>query len=207
MSEYKRLLEGNLIWQKTKLAADPEFFSRLEGQQSPDFLWIGCSDSRVSANEITNTDPGEIFVHRNIANQVIPGDPNMTAVLDFAVNQLRVKHVIVCGHYGCGGIMAADSALDYGPVLNHWLKPMKAEIDEFKEELEGIEKLEDRRDRLTEINVLVQVKRLAQIPAVQRAWAERNGPILHGWVYRLKDGLLNPLLELRPGSQPEFHDF
>ncbi len=200
MTPYEKLLLENKAWAKEKTHEDPEFFNRLSAIQTPDFLWIGCSDSRVPADKITGTQPGEIFVHRNIANMVVHTDVNLLSVLDYAVNYLMVKHVIVCGHYGCGGIKAAMSNQDFKPVLNMWLRNIKDVYHIYQKELNDIKDEESRTDRLVELNVIEQVTHLAQTSIIQRAWKTKNGPYLHGWVYGLKDGILKPVLEMPPGS-------
>lgn len=200
MHSYERLLLENKAWAAEKKADDPDFFNRLAKIQTPDFLWIGCSDSRVPANEITGTQPGEIFVHRNVANLVVNTDVNFLSVLDYAVNHLKVNHVIVCGHYGCGGVQAAMTRKDYKPVLNMWLRNIKDVIRIHKAELDAIEDEERRTNRLVELNVIEQVKNLARKSSIQRAWRNEQRPNLHGWVYGLKDGLINPVFELPAGS-------
>lgn len=200
MHTYERLLLENKAWAAEKIADDPDFFNRLANLQRPEFLWIGCSDSRVPANEITGTQPGEIFVHRNVANLVVNTDVNLLAVVDYAVNHLKVKHVIVCGHYGCGGIQAAMTRKDYKPVLNMWLRNIKDVIRLHEAELNGIADEEQRTNRLVELNVIEQVKNLARKSSIQRAWRNSGFPHLHGWVYGLKDGLINPVFELAAGS-------
>lgn len=200
MYSYERLLEENKQWAQDTLAQDPHFFERLSGLQTPEFLWIGCSDSRVPANQITNTQPGEIFVHRNVANLVINTDVNLLAVLDYAVTHLKVKHVIVCGHYGCGGIKAAMTKTDFKPVLNMWLRNIKDVIRHHRKELEGIEDEEQRTDRLVELNVQEQVYNLAKTTIIQRCWMQEQRPDLHGWVYGLKDGIIKPVYEMKAGT-------
>ncbi|MFT3700749.1 MAG: carbonic anhydrase [Agriterribacter sp.] len=201
MKSYEKLLLENKAWAAEKVSSDTEYFNRLAHVQTPEFLWIGCSDSRVPANEITGTQPGEIFVHRNIANMVVHTDVNLLSVLDYAVNHLKVKHVIVCGHYGCGGIRASMGNSDFKAVLNMWLRNIKDVYRHNREELDSIADMDARADRLAELNVMEQVGHLAQTTIIQNAWQERNGPDLHGWVYGLKDGLINPVLELRAGSK------
>ncbi len=201
MKSYEKLLLENKAWAAEKVSGNPEFFNKLSRVQTPEFLWIGCSDSRVPANEITNTQPGEIFVHRNIANMVIHTDVNLLSVLDYAVNHLKVKHIIVCGHYGCGGIKASMTNNDYKAVLNMWLRNIKDVYRHNREELDGIEDMDKRADRLSELNVMEQVVRLSQTTIVQNAWQRRNEPHLHGWIYGLKDGLITPLIELKAGSK------
>src|ERR671912_29180 len=160
MYSYERLLQENKAWAAEKLKADPDYFDRLSHIQTPEFLWIGCSDSRVPANEITGTQPGEIFVHRNVANLVINTDVNLLSVLDYAVNHLKVKHIIVCGHYGCGGIKAAITKGDFKPVLNMWLRNIKDVYRIHRTELEKITNEEQRYNRLVELNVQEQVQNL-----------------------------------------------
>lgn len=200
MFSYERLLLENKAWAGEKLADDPEYFTRLSGIQTPEFLWIGCSDSRVPANEITGTQPGEIFVHRNVANLVINTDVNLLSVLDYAVNHLKVKHVIVCGHYGCGGIKAASTNADYKAVLNMWLRNIKDVYRLHRSELDSIKEEESRCDRLVELNVQEQVLNLAKTSIIQRAWKYEQRPHLHGWVYGLKDGLIKPVCEMDAGT-------
>jgi carbonic anhydrase len=192
MDIYKRLLEGNRSWVKERLEEDPHFFERLSERQSPQVLWIGCSDSRVPANEITKTMPGDIFVHRNIANIVAHTDMNLLSVLDYAVNILKVKHVIVCGHYGCGGVKAAMSNSEIG-LIDNWLREIKDVYRLHSRELESIEDEEKKFDRFVELNVIEQVFDLTKSSIIQKAWSERNEPKVHGWIYSLKTGLLKEL--------------
>jgi len=200
MHSYEKLLLENKAWAAEKISDDPEYFERLSHLQAPEFLWIGCSDSRVPANEITGTQPGEIFVHRNVANLVVNTDVNLLAVLDFAVTHLQVKHVIVCGHYGCGGIKAAATKTDYRPVLNMWLRNIKDVMRHHRHELENITDEENRLDRLVELNVQEQVYNLAKTTIIQRCWEKERRPDLHGWVYGLKDGIIKPVFEMKAGS-------
>ena len=200
MKPYELLLSENKEWAAGKVAADPDYFDRLSRLQTPEFLWIGCSDSRVPANEITNTQPGEIFVHRNVANLVVNTDVNVLAVLDYAVTHLKVKHVIVCGHYGCGGIKAAMTQTDFRPVLNMWLRNIKDVIRHHREELNSFDDVEKRSDRLVELNVHEQVYNLAKTTIIQRCWKEEGRPDLHGWVYGLKDGIIKPIYEMKAGT-------
>lgn len=199
MFSYSKLLKENKLWAAGKVSEDPKFFDRLAHLQSPEFLWIGCSDSRVPANEITGTQPGEIFVHRNIANLVVNTDVNLLSVLDYAVNHLKVKHVIVCGHYGCGGIKAALNNDDYKPVLNMWLRNIKDVHRIHRDELSAVSP-DDRVDRLVELNVEEQVKNLAKTSIIQRAWKTERRPDLHGWVYGLTDGIIKPIFEMKAGT-------
>ena len=200
MRPYETLLNANKAWAAERVSTDPQFFKNLSDIQSPDFLWIGCSDSRVPANEITSTQPGEIFVHRNVANLVINTDVNLLSVLDFAVNHLFVKHVIVCGHYGCGGIKASMSKVDYKPVLNMWLRNIKDVHRIHRDELEKISDEDQKCDRLVELNVQEQIFNLAKTSIIQRAWKEEQRPDLHGWVYGLKDGIIKPVTEMKAGT-------
>ena len=200
MKSYEKLLLENKAWAAGKLAENPGYFDNLAHLQTPEFLWIGCSDSRVPANEITGTQPGEIFVHRNVANLVINTDVNVLSVLDFAVNHLKVKHVIICGHYGCGGIKAATTKTDFKPVLNMWLRNIKDVYRLHRDELDGIKEEETRIDRLTELNVKEQILNLAKTSIIQRAWQKEHRPDLHGWVYGLKDGIINPIVEMKAGT-------
>ncbi len=201
MTSYEKLLLENKAWAKEKTDDDPEFFSRLEHLQTPEFLWIGCSDSRVPANEITGTQPGEIFVHRNIANLVINTDVNMLSVLDYAVEVLKVKHVIVCGHYGCGGVKAALTNTDYKQVLNMWLRNIKDIYRLHKQEMESVPEGEERVNKLIELTVKEQVINLAKTSIVQKAWKEEQRPHLHGWVYSLSNGIINPVFEMQAGTR------
>ena len=200
MFSYDKLLQENKAWAAGKIATDPQFFDRLSHLQTPEFLWIGCSDSRVPANEITGTQPGEIFVHRNIANLVVNTDVNLLSVLDFAVNHLKVKHVIVCGHYGCGGVKAAITKLDFKPLLNMWLRNIKDVIRLHRDELDAITDGEKKTDRLVELNVKEQVFNLAKTSIIQRAWKNEQRPDIHGWVYGLKDGIIKPVFEMKSGT-------
>lgn len=200
MTSYEKLLLDNKAWAQKQIEKDPDFFKRLSSLQTPEFLWIGCSDSRVPADKITGTQPGEIFVHRNIANMVIHTDVNLLSVLDFAVNHLKVKHVIVCGHYGCGGIKAAMTNHDYKYVLNMWLRNIKDVYRLHREELMAITDEESRTDRLVELNVKEQVMHLSKTSIIQRAWKNEQRPQLHGWVYGLKDGIINPVFEMEAGT-------
>ncbi|HXB91024.1 MAG TPA: carbonic anhydrase [Puia sp.] len=201
MTPIDKLLLENKAWASEIKAVDPEYFERLSHLQEPKFLWIGCSDSRVPADRITGTKPGEIFVHRNIANLVIHTDVNLLSVLDFAVSHLKVQHVIVCGHYGCGGIKAAMTNHDYKYVLNMWLRNIKDVYRIYSKELDAIADTEKRADRLTELNVKEQVMHLAKTSIIQRAWKNEQRPQLHGWVYGLKDGLIKPVFEMDPGAE------
>ncbi len=188
---YRRLLANNRAWSEHKLDQDRAYFERLSRIQSPDFLWIGCSDSRVPPNEITGTTPGEIFVHRNVANMVIPTDLNLLTVLQYAIEVLQVKHVIVCGHYGCGGVQFATSRRDLG-LVNTWLRNIKEVYAQHQEELDAIADEEQRSRRLVELNVIEQVRNVAKTGTVQRAWRHRELRV-HGWVYGLENGRIADL--------------
>ena len=186
------LKSNNRAWAARKVAADPGFFRRLEGQQAPEYLWIGCSDSRVPANEIVDLDPGELFVHRNVANLAPPQDANYLSVLQFAVDVLKVKHVMVVGHYGCGGVRAAVDGKRRG-LVDHWLHPIREIQNEHRAELDAIPDEHARLDRLCELNVVRQVRNVASDVFVQDAWARGQDLSVHGWVYSLHDGLVNDL--------------
>ncbi len=201
MESYQKLLLENKAWAKEKVLSDADYFNRLANVQTPDFLWIGCSDSRVPANEITGTQPGEIFVHRNIANVVSYTDVNLLSVLDYAVNHLKVKHIIVCGHYGCGGVRASMMNNDFRALLNMWLRSIKDVYRHNREELDAIPDFDQRADRLAELNVIEQVKRLTWTSIIQNAWKNRNYPYLHGWAYGLKDGIINSLIDIEPNAE------
>ena len=192
METYKELLSGNKRWVKERLRQDPDFFERLSKGQSPEVLWIGCSDSRVPANEITGTNPGEVFVHRNIANMVVHTDMNLLSVLDYAVNILKVGHVIVCGHYGCGGVKAAMTNEQYG-LVDNWLRHIKDVYRLHNEELDAIQDENQRFKRFVELNVIEQVFDLSKTSIIQNAWKSRNMPMVHGWVYDLKTGIIDDL--------------
>jgi carbonic anhydrase len=191
LKSYERLLNGNQKWAAEKLAQDPNYFKELSLGQNPEYLWIGCSDSRVPANEITGTKSGEIFVHRNIANVVVHTDMNLLSVLYFAVEVLHVKHVIVCGHYGCGGVIAAMDHKDNG-FVNNWLRNIKEVYAKHSKELEAISDLKARENRLVELNVVEQVGNLCKTKIVQQAWKRRELQV-HGWVYGFNDGLIKDL--------------
>lgn len=192
MDLYKTLLDGNKKWVAEKVAEDPDYFKRLAAGQRPQFLWIGCSDSRVPANEVTRTKPGDIFVHRNIANMVVHTDMNMLSVLDYAVNILHVKHVIVCGHYGCGGVKAAMDNQEHG-LVDNWLRFIKDVYLKHAEELDGISDKDARCNRFVEISVMEQVFNLTKTSIIQNSWKQRQEPKIHGWVYQLDTGLIKDL--------------
>lgn len=189
---YHQLLENNKDWVNEMTNQDKDYFEKLAKGQQPPVLWIGCADSRVPANEITKTHPGELFVHRNIANMVVHTDMNMLSVLDYAVNHLKVKHVIVCGHYGCGGVQAAMQNKSLG-LINKWVRNIKEVYKDNKTELKKIDDEKERFDRLVELNVKAQVYDLAKTSIVQQAWKDETGLEIHGWVYGLKDGIIKDL--------------
>jgi carbonic anhydrase len=189
---YKSLLEGNKQFVADALQLDADYFTKLANGQNPPVLWIGCADSRVPANQITNTAPGEIFVHRNIANMVIHTDMNMLSVLDYAVNVLKVKHVIVTGHYGCGGVIAAMSNQEFG-LIDNWLRHIKDVYRLYADELESIEDEGKRVDRLVELNVVENAYNLCKTSIVQNAWAKGQELAVHGWVYSLKTGIITDM--------------
>jgi len=202
-TSYQKLIKGNQIYSETKIHENPEYFKNLSKGQKPEYLWIGCSDSRVPANEITKTQSGEIFVHRNIANLVVNTDSNMLSVLEYAVKYLEVKHIIVCGHYGCGGVNAAMSNTYHGFVDN-WLCNIKNVYHKNSEELDAIKNQTDRSNRLTELNVIEQVRNVAKTTIVQQAWATRELH-LHGWVYGLDNGLVKDLSVIHNNSEDIDH--
>ena len=189
---YQKLLQGNKIYAETKLFQDPSYFENLSKGQTPDYLWIGCSDSRVPANEVIGAMPGEVFVHRNIANMVVHSDMNMLSVLDYAVNVLKVQHVIVCGHYGCGGVKAAMGNSSIG-IIDNWIRHIKDVYRHNHEYLNTIEDFNERFDAFVEINVKEQVYDLAKTSIVQTAWKRGQQLCIHGWVYGLGDGIVKDL--------------
>jgi len=196
MSEfYNQLLENNRKWVAKKNAENPNFFSDLAKGQKPPVLWIGCSDSRVPANEIIGAKSGEVFVHRNIANMVIHTDMNMLSVLDYAVSILKVKHVIVCGHYGCGGVLAAMDNNQYG-LVDNWIDHIKDVYRFNKDELDGISDFQGRARRFVELNVIEQVQDLKKTAVIKAAWAKGDMPSLHGWAYDVANGLINELITI-----------
>lgn len=192
MHRYNEIFENNKKWVESKLSHDPEYFLRLSAGQAPDFLYIGCADSRVPANEIMGLDPGEVFVHRNIANLVVNTDLNVHSVIEYAVEHLRVKHVIVCGHYGCGGVNAAMSSRDLG-LLNPWLREIRDVFRLHRKELIAIEDDEARAKRLVELNVQEQCVAVIKTAVVQKRYLKEGYPKVHGWVFDLHDGLLKDL--------------
>ncbi len=201
---YQTLLDNNKTWVEKMTKKDPDFFKKLSEGQSPAYLWIGCSDSRVPANEITGTSAGEVFVHRNIANMVIHSDMNLLSVLDYAVNVLKVKHVIVCGHYGCGGVKAALGNANIG-LIDNWIRHIKDVYRFHYRELDAIEDEKAKFDRFVELNVIEQVMDLAKTSIVQNAWKNGQNLWIHGWVYDIQDGLVKDL-NVNYGSNQELPD-
>jgi len=199
MEAYKKLLKNNREWAAHQLEEDPKYFERLTELQSPEVLWIGCSDSRVPADRITGTHPGEIFVHRNISNLVVHTDLNLLSVLQFAVEILKVRHVIVCGHHNCGGIAAAMSNKSYG-LMDQWIWNIKNVYRMHREEIDALETYEERHQLLTKLNVKEQVLNLAKTSIIQNAWKNNMLPHLHGWVYDLRDGIINPVFDFDAGT-------
>jgi carbonic anhydrase len=189
---YKQLLDNNKKWVASKLEKDPEYFSKLSAGQKPPVLWIGCADSRVPANEIIGAEPGEVFVHRNIANMVVHSDMNMLSVLDYAVNVLQVKHIIVCGHYGCGGVQTAMTNKHVG-LIDNWIRHIKDVYRFHQEELDAITDEQQRFNRFVELNVFEQVLDLGKTSIVQSAWERGQHVHVHGWVYDIHDGMIKDL--------------
>jgi len=189
---YKRLLEGNRKWVNKRLAEEPEYFHILARGQHPEYLWIGCSDSRVSADQITGTYPGEIFVHRNIANVVAHRDDNVLAVLQYAIEVLEVKHVIVCGHYGCGGIEAALTRRGFGHLYD-WLKNIHEVYRRHQREIDALRNLKEKCHRLAELNVIDQAYNICTTSIIRQSWSRRGAPYVHGWIYSIDDGSLKEL--------------
>lgn len=197
MDKIKKLLLENKAWSQSKLDLDQDYFSKMAKDQNPEYLWIGCSDSRVPPSEITNTDPGEMFVHRNIANLVVHTDMNFLSVLQYAVQNLRVPHVIICGHYNCGGVKAALSNKSLG-LMNNWVRNIKDTYFTYKLEVDSIKSEMDKVNRLVELSVIEQVKNITHTSIVQRAWKERSYPYIHGWVYDINTGLIKQLVTVDP---------
>lgn len=189
---HDRVFEHNRAWAADKKKADPDFFAKLSAGQNPEYLWIGCSDSRIPAEQITGLEPGDAFVHRNIANLVCNTDLNAMSVITYAVQHLKVKHVVVCGHYGCGGVKAAMTAKDLG-ILNPWLRNIRDVYRLHEKELDAIPDEEERYNRLVELNVIEQCRNVAKIASVQQSYVQNRFPIVHGWVFGFNDGLLKDL--------------
>jgi carbonic anhydrase len=199
MKPFEKILLDNKRWAGEQLKLDPDYFKRLVDIQSPEILWIGCSDSRVPADRITATEPGEIFVHRNVANLVVHTDLNLLSVLQYAVEILKVKHVIVCGHYNCGGIIAAMKNESLG-LIDKWLWNIKNVHQLHRKEIDALPTQEEKLKLLTELNVKEQVMNLAKTSIIQKSWKQTNCPDLHGWVYDLRDGIINPVFEMKSCS-------
>jgi carbonic anhydrase len=200
MELYHRLLEANKDWAVKKLELDEHYFDRLSADQKPDFLWIGCSDSRVPAEELTGARPGDMFVHRNVANLVVSTDMNMLSVLQYAVEVLKVRHILVVGHYGCGGVKAAMTHQDLG-LINKWLRNIKDVYQKHAVELDAIEDETARTNRLVELNVVEQVNNLLKTTIIQKAWSRGQKLHLHGWVFGLNNGIIKPIIDLPAGSE------
>ena len=188
----KQLFEHNRAWAAEMTREDPEFFTRLAGQQSPRYLWIGCSDSRVPANQIVRLPPGEMFVHRNVANVVVHTDLNCLSTIQYAVEALHVEHIIVCGHYGCGGVLAALKNDKLG-LIDNWLRHIQDVRTKHREKLETLETEKERHDRLCELNVIEQALNVSQTTIVRDAWSRGQAVAVHGWIYDIQDGLLRDL--------------
>lgn len=193
MPDLKHLLEQNRSWAEKMTAGDPDFFTKLSTQQNPDYLWIGCADSRVPANQIVGQRPGEVFVHRNVANVVVHSDLNCLSVIQYAVEVLKVEHIIVCGHYGCGGVEAAMGHQENG-LIDNWLRHLKDIYTKYDSELNGILDEEARFKRFCELNVIEQVHHVCQTTIVQRAWQNDQSLHVHGWIYGIHDGIIHDLL-------------
>lgn len=204
MAELARLFDNNRAWAQTQRAVDPDYFERLAAQQTPKFLWIGCSDSRVPANQILGLKPGEVFVHRNVANLVVHTDISCLSVLQFAVEVLKIEHIIVCGHYSCGGVHAACGTRQFG-LIDNWLRNIKDIYTRHKAELDAIGDQQARGDRLCELNVVEQVKNVCHTTIVQNAWAAGRPLAVHGLIYGLADGLLRDLA-VRVASAEQLED-
>jgi carbonic anhydrase len=202
MESLDNLLENNREWAERMFAEDPGYFQRLINQQSPEYLWIGCSDSRVPANQITGLRPGEVFVHRNVANVVVQTDFNMLSVVQYAVEVLKVRHIIVCGHYGCGGVKAAMEETQHG-LIDNWLRHIQSIARRNAAELDALGEVE-RGDRMCELNVIGQAENLARTTVVQDAWRRGQQLHLHSWIYRLHDGRLRVLADPMAGEQLDF---
>ena len=210
MEVIKKILLENKAWAQSRIDVNPQYFKDMAKDQNPTFLWIGCADSRVPPSEITNTNPGEMFVHRNIANLAVHTDSNLLSVMQYAVEALKVPHIIVCGHYNCGGVKAALSHQSLG-LIDNWIRNIKDVAYMNRAELAGIDKSEDRVNRLVELNVIQQTKNIAHSSIIQKAWKERGEyPIIHGWVYDLNNGQLKILNTIQPKDTLEreyFYEF
>jgi carbonic anhydrase len=199
MEAYKKLLNNNKEWASSQIENDPEYFKRLVDIQNPETLWIGCSDSRIPADKITGTQPGEIFVHRNISNLVVSTDLNLLSVLQYAVEILKVRHIIICGHHNCGGVSAALSQKSFG-LLDQWIQNIKDVYELHREEIDALSTFEEKHQLLIHLNVKEQVLNLAKTSIIQNAWKNSNIPHLHGWVYDLRDGIIDPVFEMAAGT-------
>lgn len=202
MQKIDSFLKNNQKWSSQMKTETPNYFEDMAKGQQPELLWIGCSDSRVPAEIIVGAEPGEMFIHRNIANQVIATDFNCLSVVQYAVNVLKVKHIVVCGHYGCGGVNAALNKQNPSLVItNKWLMHIKNTYRLHQEEIDNFQTEEQRVNKLVEFNTLEQVHALSHTSIIQEAWDKQGGPIIHGWVYDMKDGLLNQLITINPGDK------
>ncbi|MGE3611497.1 MAG: carbonic anhydrase [Bacteriovoracaceae bacterium] len=199
MEKIKHLILENKAWSKSKLDVNPEYFKTMSKDQKPEYLWIGCSDSRVPESEITNSTPGQIFVHRNIANLVVHTDMNFLSVVSYAVNTLKVPHVIICGHYNCGGVRAALSQTSLG-LIDNWVRNIKDTYFTHRFEIDSHSNEIDKVNRLVELNVLEQVRNLSHTSIIQNAWKQNNSPHIHGWIYDLNTGLIKELITISPNS-------
>lgn len=199
MERYQQLLLENKAWAQEKKEHDPTFFERLSVKQKPDFLWIGCSDSRVDPNEFAQTKPGEVFIHRNIANLAVHTDLNLLSVMQYAVEVLEINHVVVCGHYGCGGVKAALSRRSFG-MIDKWLRHIKEVYRLHQSEVDAVEDPEERVNKLVEWNVREQLYNIAKTGIIQKAWKQNRRPQLHGWVYDMQCGIIKPIQEINPGD-------
>jgi carbonic anhydrase len=199
MEDQIKLFLSNRAWAAEKLSEDANYFENLAKDQRPEYLWIGCSDSRVPANEIIGAEPGELFVHRNIANMVVHTDLNLLSVLQYAVEYLEVKHIIVCGHTGCGGVKAALTNKDYG-LLNKWLRNLKDVYRLHMDEVEAETNIDDKVNKLVEMNLIEQVGNVVKTSIVQKAWKQHKRPHVHGWVYEMETGLLRTVIDVEPGA-------
>lgn len=197
MKSYQRLLLANKSWAAEMAEKEPDFFNKMAEGQNPEFLWIGCADSRAPADKITGTNPGQIFVHRNVANLVVHTDFNMLSVLQYAVEVLKVKHVMVVGHYGCGGVKSAMTNTSYG-LINKWIRNIKDVYVKYHDELETIDNLDARADRLSELNVVEQVRNLLKTTIIQKAWSNGDYPYVHGWMLELHTGHIKQMVEVEP---------
>jgi len=199
MENIKRIMLENKAWAESKIAVDQDYFNKMAKDQKPEYLWIGCSDSRVPPSEITNTDPGEMFVHRNIANLVIHTDMNFLSVLQYAVENLKVRHIIVCGHYNCGGVKAAISHRSLG-LIDNWIRNIEDTYFSHKVEVDSIKDETNKVNKLVELNVIAQVRNLAHTSIIQKSWMQAQAPYVHGWVYDINTGLLKQLITLEPDT-------